>query len=136
MVKIVCSCQRSDEQLEAMFFETGHWVVNGQRGRVLCFAASLRHALERSAEYALSGTPVAAVCHLPFHKIVVSLEQIDRLLGIITIGGQFLLKKVKYEQPVAARVVPPGGSPHSDRTRQQREVDTELREMSKKSVDS
>ncbi len=87
MIKIMRSSQRSDEQPEAMFFEKGHWVVSGQQGRILCFAASLRHALERTAEYAMSGTPVAAVCHLPFHKINVFPKQIDRLLEIITIGG-------------------------------------------------
>ena len=38
----VRSNRRSDEQLEAILWEGGHWVVNGQQGHPLCFAASLR----------------------------------------------------------------------------------------------
>jgi hypothetical protein len=43
----VRSNRRSDEQLEAILGETGHWVVNGQQEQALCFAASLRQAIER-----------------------------------------------------------------------------------------
>jgi hypothetical protein len=45
------SC-RTDDQLEDIVCETGHWIVNGQAGRVLCFASS--H--ERAATYGASGT--------------------------------------------------------------------------------
>lgn len=71
---------RSDEQLEAILNETGHWVVNGQQGRVLCFAASLRRALERASEFAASDAIVVAICRLPSDNIIVFSGQIERLV--------------------------------------------------------
>jgi hypothetical protein len=32
--------RRTDQQLEAILDEAGHWVVNGRQGQVLCSAAS------------------------------------------------------------------------------------------------
>jgi hypothetical protein len=55
------------------------WVVNGQQGRVLCFAASLSRAIERSEEFAASGAVVVAICRLPSDDIIVFPAQIDRL---------------------------------------------------------
>ena len=75
----VRSNRRSDEQLEAILCETGHWVVNGQQGRVLCFAASLSRAIERSVEFAASDAVVVSICRLPSDNIVVFPAQIDRL---------------------------------------------------------
>ena len=70
---------RSDEQLEAILFETGRWAVNGQHGQVLGYAASLEHAVKRSASFSLSGARVIAICQLPFDNIVIFPEQIGRL---------------------------------------------------------
>jgi hypothetical protein len=74
---------RADEQLEAILCETGNWVVNGQQGRPLCFAASLRRALDRSAVFAASGAVVVAICRLPSDNIIVFPGQIERLRNII-----------------------------------------------------
>jgi spore coat polysaccharide biosynthesis protein SpsF (cytidylyltransferase family) len=73
------SNRRSDEQLEAMLFETGHWVVNGRQGRVLCRAASLVQAMDRSVEFSASGAVVTAICRLPSDNIIIFSEQINRL---------------------------------------------------------
>jgi hypothetical protein len=59
--------------------ETSHWAVNGHQGRVLCYAASLRQAIDRSDKSAMSGAVVIAICRLPADNIVVFSEQIDRL---------------------------------------------------------
>jgi hypothetical protein len=75
---------RSDEQLEAILYETGHWVVNGQGGRALCFATSLRHAMERPIKYGISGATVVAICRLPSDNIIVFSEQIFRLRKFIS----------------------------------------------------
>jgi|SRR5258708_39359264 hypothetical protein len=80
----VRSNRRSDEQLEAILGETGHWVVNGQQGQALCFAASLRQAIERSVAYAMSGAVVVAICRLPSDNIIVFPAQIERLRKTIT----------------------------------------------------
>ena len=71
--------RHSDEQLEAILCETGHWVVNGRQGQVLCDAASLRQAIDRSKELSDSGATVIAICRLPSDNIVVFSEQIARL---------------------------------------------------------
>jgi hypothetical protein len=70
---------RSDEQLEAILFETGQWVVNGQQGQVLCFAASLGRAIDRAAEFAISGAVVVAIRRIPPDDIIVFPGQIERL---------------------------------------------------------
>jgi hypothetical protein len=72
----VRSNRRSDAQLEAILNESSDWVVNGPTGRVLCFAASLRVAIERAVTYAASDAVVLAICRLPFDNIVVSPDQI------------------------------------------------------------
>jgi hypothetical protein len=71
--------RRSDEQLEVVLYETGHWVVNGRQGQVLCYAASLRQAIDRSTNFSASGAMVIAICRLPSDNIVIFSEQIDRL---------------------------------------------------------
>lgn len=76
---------RSDEQLEAILSETGHWVVNGQQGQALCFAASLRRAIERSVELAASGAVVTRICRLPSDNIIVLPVQIARLRQMIAV---------------------------------------------------
>jgi len=74
---------RSDEQLEAILFETGRWAVNGQHGQVLGYAASLEQAVKRSASFSLSGARVIAICRLPFDHIVIFPEQIGRLRRVV-----------------------------------------------------
>jgi hypothetical protein len=81
---IVRSNFRTDEQLHAILPEAGNWVVNGQQGRVLGFAGSLRRAMERAADYAASGAVVVALCRLPSDNIVVQPDQIRRLQKRIT----------------------------------------------------
>ena len=73
------SNRRSDEQLEAILCETGHWAVNGRQGQVLCYAASLRQAIERSEKFSASGAVVIAICRLPSDNIVIFSEQVIRL---------------------------------------------------------
>jgi hypothetical protein len=80
---------RSDEQLEAILYETDYWVVNGQQGQVLGFAASLRQTIDRSTAYAGSDAVVAAICRLPSDNIIVSPAQIERLRK--SIAGRELL---------------------------------------------
>ena len=82
----VRSNRRSDEQLEAMLWETGHWVISGQQGRVLGSAANLRQAIDRSRVYAASGAVVVAICRLPSDNIVVFPGQIERLRKAIAAG--------------------------------------------------
>jgi hypothetical protein len=77
------SSRRTDEQLEAILSETGVWVVNGRQGRVLGSAASLRRALDRAAEYAVSGAVVVALCRMPSDQIIVFPDQIERLRKLI-----------------------------------------------------
>jgi len=71
--------RRTDDQLEDILCETSHWVVNGQAGRVLCFASSLRTAIEKATTYGASGAVVTTLCRLPFDNIVIFPRQIDRL---------------------------------------------------------
>ncbi len=85
MDNFVASSRRTDEQLEALLDEAGHWVVNGRQGRVLCSAASLRRAIDRAHEYGLSGAVVTAICRLPSDNIVIFAEQINRLRSIIAV---------------------------------------------------
>ena len=74
--------RRSDEQLDTILNETGHWIING-RTEALGFAPSLRTAIERAHEMAASGAAVTTLARLPFDEIVVPLEQADRLRKII-----------------------------------------------------
>jgi len=79
--------RRSDEQLEAILCETGHWAVNGRQGQVLGYAASLLQAIDRSAKFSSSGAVVIAICRLPSDNIVIFSEQIDRLRRSINVRG-------------------------------------------------
>jgi hypothetical protein len=73
------SNRRTDEQLQAIIRETGHWAVTGQQGSVLCFAASLARAIDRAAEFAASDAVVIAIRRLPSDDIIVFPGQIERL---------------------------------------------------------
>jgi hypothetical protein len=71
--------RRTDDQLEAILDESGHWTVNGRQGKVLCSAASLHRAIDRAHEYGVAGAVVTAVCRLPSDNIIVFEEQMERL---------------------------------------------------------
>jgi hypothetical protein len=77
------SSQRTDEQLDAILGDAGHWVINGRSGQTLGFAPSLRGALERAAGFRNSGAVVIALAQLPNDSIIVFTPQIDRLRKII-----------------------------------------------------
>jgi hypothetical protein len=79
------SSRRTDEQLEAILDEAGHWAVYGRLGQVLCTAASLRRAINRAHEFGLSGAVLTAICRLPSDDIIIFVEQINRLRGIIAV---------------------------------------------------
>jgi len=74
---------RTDEQLEAIFHETGDWVVNGKRGIALCSAPSLGCAMERAIAHISSRRDVIAITRLPDDNIVVFPGQIKRLARLI-----------------------------------------------------
>ena len=92
------SNRRSDEQLEAIMWETGHWVVNGPQGRVLGSAANLRHAIDKWAVFAASGAVVVAICRLPSDNIIVFPGQIDRLCGVLGADGPAEVKN-RHTEP-------------------------------------
>jgi hypothetical protein len=71
--------RRSDEQLEAILFETADRTVNGRNGMTLCTAPSLRRALARAADFAASGAVVVALCRPPADNIIVFEAQATRL---------------------------------------------------------
>lgn len=71
----MASSHRTDEQLAAILDQTENWTVHGPAGRRLGSATSLRHALDRAAGYAL----VVAVCLQPHDRIIVFLDQMERL---------------------------------------------------------
>jgi len=77
--------RRSDVELDAILCETGHWAVNGRQGQVLCYAASLRQAIDRAAKFSATGAVVIAICRLPSDNIVIFSEQIDRLRRSINV---------------------------------------------------
>ena len=70
---------RTDEQLEVVLHETGHWIVNGRRGSVLCSRMSLNQALESAVAYEILGTTVTSVCRSPEDDIVLFPDQIRRV---------------------------------------------------------
>jgi hypothetical protein len=69
----------TDEQLEAILFETATWTVKGRNGRVLSTVSNLRQALEKAANLAASGAIVAALCRTPADNIIVFEAQGERL---------------------------------------------------------
>jgi hypothetical protein len=70
---------KTDEQLTAILRDSGHWAVNGQGGRVLCFAPSLIVAIDRAAAFTASGDVVTQLARLPFDNIIVPPDQLSRL---------------------------------------------------------
>jgi hypothetical protein len=76
--------RRTDDELVAILDETADWTVNGRRGDVLGHAASLRLAIDRASEFALSGAVVIALCRLPSDNIIVFPAQAARLRKVMT----------------------------------------------------
>jgi hypothetical protein len=74
---------RTDEQLDLVLYDTADWAVVGREGHALCFAASLRRALDRAADLAADGAVVTALSRLPFDNIIVNPDQMLRLRKIV-----------------------------------------------------
>jgi hypothetical protein len=74
----VRSIYRTDAQLEAILCDTGEWVIHGENGQVLCFAASLQLAVTRAADLAASGAVVVAITGIS-PDIAIFPPQTDRL---------------------------------------------------------
>jgi hypothetical protein len=47
-VKQSQSNAKTDDQLALNLYDTANWVISGQGQQILCFAASLRRAVERA----------------------------------------------------------------------------------------
>jgi hypothetical protein len=69
---------RTDWDLTAMLFETANWSVQGQQGNVLCMAASLQRAIERTDALSSSGAIVTGLT-TSGGDIIVPPDQIRRL---------------------------------------------------------
>ena len=78
-VKQAQSNLKTDEQLELILYDTADWAIVGQEGQSLCFAASLRRALDRAADLAADGAVVTTISRLPFDNIIVNPNQMLRL---------------------------------------------------------
>jgi hypothetical protein len=73
---------RTDHELRDMLDEPGTWVVQGHGDRVFGVGATLRRAIDRVSNYALSGAVVVAVARVPPNRIFVFHDQIVRLLAM------------------------------------------------------
>ena len=71
--------RRSDEQLEAILFETATWTINGPNGQVLRTVSSLRQALDKAADFAASDSIVGAICRTQGDSILVFADQAEQL---------------------------------------------------------
>jgi hypothetical protein len=70
---------RTDQQLEAIIAETGEWAVVGSNDRLLCRAASLRHAIEKALDQMFGPHVVIALVRRPSDHIVVFADQMFRI---------------------------------------------------------
>jgi len=77
------SSRQTDQILEAILYDTCQWSIEGQGGQSLGFAASLRRALDREADFAASGAVVTALTRRPLDNIIVLPDQIARLRKIV-----------------------------------------------------
>jgi hypothetical protein len=94
---------RTDDQLEFVVRETAIWTVNGPRGEILGVAPSLRLAIDKTQDYAVSGAAVVSICRLPRDSIIVFPPQIDRLRKIIA-GRETL--PIMETRSLGGRVIP------------------------------
>jgi hypothetical protein len=69
----------TDDELLSIMDETCTWTVNGNYGRVLFLAMSLRAAAERAASFAKGGAKVRNICRQPSDNIIVITGQIEQL---------------------------------------------------------
>jgi hypothetical protein len=69
---------RTDWDLTAMLYETANWSVRGRKGNILCVAASLQRAIERTDAFSASGVIVTRLTR-PVGDIIVLQDQIRRL---------------------------------------------------------
>jgi hypothetical protein len=76
----VPSAFRTDEQLETLLDHIGDWVVNDDDGFIMWPLDSLRAAVRLAQERVDAGEPVRAVSRLPPERIIVSSDQIDRIM--------------------------------------------------------
>jgi len=90
---------KSDEQLYLILYDTADWAIVGRQGQSLCFAASLRRALDRAADLAADGAVVTALSRLPFDSIIVSPDQMLRLRKII---AGLEVAPIKYSEEYCA----------------------------------
>jgi hypothetical protein len=88
--------RKSDEQLEAILFETAVWTVNGRNGWVMCTAPSLRRALDRAADFAASGAVIVAICRTPGDNIIVFETQAKRLRNLCAGREVPILREADY----------------------------------------
>jgi len=84
-INLYSSTYRSDEKLDAILEETGEWAVHVRGGGILCFASSLRDALDKSAANASSGTTVEVLTRNPSEDIVVHSAQMVRMQSIVSL---------------------------------------------------
>jgi hypothetical protein len=82
-VKQAQSSLKTDEQLDLILYDTADWAIVGREGQALCFAASLRRALDRAADLAANGAVITAISRLPFDNIIVNPDQMLRLRKLI-----------------------------------------------------
>src|SRR3954468_11867352 len=74
---------RTDEQLMAMLFETGHWTVNNHAGITLCITANLHESLYRAGQYERYAPIIDGITRLSGDKIGISPPQIRRLMSMV-----------------------------------------------------
>jgi len=80
-------------QLLSILHETGVWVIGGQRGRTIGYAASLKHAIERAHAFAASGAVVIAIYREP-NCITIYQGQLHRLQKLMAGPGAPILPEV------------------------------------------
>jgi hypothetical protein len=71
--------RQTEEQLDAILFETTTWTINERNGQVLRTESSPRRALDRAADFAASGAAVVGICRTPDENIIVFEGQAERL---------------------------------------------------------
>ena len=74
---------KTDEELGRVLYDTTDWMVIGQRGCLLCFAANLRSALDRADKFTAAGVSVSAISRAPFGNIIIPADQAQRLRNVI-----------------------------------------------------
>jgi hypothetical protein len=76
---VMTSTRQSDQQLQAILHETANWTVYGVHGVVLCEVASLKLAMQKTAELTARGREVVALMRRRPPEIVVLSGQVTQL---------------------------------------------------------